>query len=385
VGVGDLEAVEAGGVGGGVRASAPDVDAVVGPQVIGQWHVEEQRVLAVAGRPGDRTRDETPRAARRAREREDELPTGLERLHHPVERAHVEVHPAAPVPIRHADHGGCQDACLGDERAARLGDDLDGVRQGDERIGDRAPERLEPWDRLGVAGGQAAADVEERETQALHARGAHDVAGERDRTRVGARIERLRADVEGEAMWDQPTLPRLDEQRDGRRRIYTELAGERNPARRVRRLETHVHARTRRVCGELLELAARVDSEAVEPELPRTGHVRGWLDRVAVEHAPRIDSERDERLELRQRGDLEARTERVQAGEQRRLGIALHGVVQRDLREGAAKPEVGAFDRLEVEREERARVGKGVERGGRQGLRLGDRERAHARPRSRSS
>ena len=73
--------------------------------------------------------DEPARAARRAGERVDELAPGLERLHHPVEGADVEVDPAAPAPLGDADDRGREHAGLGDERAARLGDHLNRVRQ----------------------------------------------------------------------------------------------------------------------------------------------------------------------------------------------------------------------------------------------------------------
>ena len=58
-----------------------------------------------------------------------ELAACLERLHHPVERADVEVHPAAARALRDADHRRREHAGLGDERAARLGDDLERIWQ----------------------------------------------------------------------------------------------------------------------------------------------------------------------------------------------------------------------------------------------------------------
>ena len=123
----------------------------------------------------------------------------------------------------------------------------------------------------------------------------------------------------------------------------------------------------------------------MQAELPGAGHVRGRLDRIAEEHAPRVDPERDQQLELRERCNLEAGTEGVQVAEQRRLGIALHGVVQGNLREGGAQPEVGAFDRVEVEREVRRRVRERVESLGTQRRRVGHGKGVHARPLSRSS
>ena len=97
--------------------------------------------------------------------------------------------PATAVPIRHADHRGREDAGLGDDRTARLGDHPDRIRQVDKRLGDRATERLERRDRLGVVGREAAADVEQREAQALDAGRPHDVPGQCDPARVGRRIE----------------------------------------------------------------------------------------------------------------------------------------------------------------------------------------------------
>jgi hypothetical protein len=99
------------------------------------------------------------------------------------------VHPATAAPIRHADHGGREDAGLGDERTARLGDDPDRIRQLDERLRHRATERLERRDRLGVVRREAAADVEQCEPKALDAGRAHDIPGQCDAACVRRWVE----------------------------------------------------------------------------------------------------------------------------------------------------------------------------------------------------
>ena len=136
--------------------------------------------------------------------------------------------------------------------------------------------------------------------------------------------------------------------------------------------------------GELLELAARVCREALDPERERAGDLGGRLDRVAVEHVASIDAERGEQPQLGQRRDLEAGAERVQPREQRGLGVALDGVVQADPGQRPAHPRVGALDRVEIEREERRWQAQGVERSRVEPVVHGQ-ERAHVRPRSRSS
>ena len=66
---------------------------------------------------------------------------------------------------------------------------LTGYGSVDERLGDRATERLERRDRLGVVRREAAADIEQREAQTLDAGRPHDVPGQCDPARVGRRIE----------------------------------------------------------------------------------------------------------------------------------------------------------------------------------------------------
>ena len=183
---------------------------------------------------------------------------------------------------------------------------------------------------LGVAGGEAASDIEQLEPQAVDAGGPEDGPGEIDRPPVGTGVERLRADVEREPVRLEPERARLDEQVDGSRRVDPELACERHAAHGIGRVDAHVDAGAGRVLGELRKLAARVCREAIETQGECTRHVRGGFDGIAVEHALRVDPERDEHAQLGQGRDLEPRAEGREPRQQGGLGVALHGVVQAD-------------------------------------------------------
>ena len=69
-----------------------------------------------------------------------------------------------------------------------------------------------------------------------------------------------------------------------------------------------------------------------------------------------VDAERAQQIELGEGGELEAAAQGVEPGQQRRLGVALHGVVDGDAGQRAADVLVGPPGGVEVEHQE----GRGV-------------------------
>ena len=97
-----------------------------------------------------------------------------------------------------------------------------------------------------------------------------------------------------------------------------------------------------------VDAAQLVDAVDHEPfDAPGGGVADGLarLDRVGVEHLRRRHAEREQQVELRRRGDLEARALLDQHLQHARVGIGLDRIVRAHARQGRAEaPRLGAHD-----------------------------------------
>jgi hypothetical protein len=115
-------------------------------------------------------------------------------------------------------------------------------------------------------------------------------------------------------------------------------------------------ARAGGVLGQLGQLRLAVGGEPPHPGPPRLGHVRGRLDRVAEEHAGRVDADLPQRPQLGHRGDLEPAAELVQPAQDPLVRVALHRVVHVHAGQLGGEAEVRGGDPIEVEQEEWGRT-----------------------------
>jgi hypothetical protein len=187
-------------------------------------------------------------------------------------------------------------------------------------------------DRLHMAHGITAAHVEEPRCQPCEAHLPENPLGALYADPPVLRVAALRPHVEG-----HPCQVRFERRRFGDdpidlRRLHPELARERPVAAHVGRLDADVQLRVGLDAVNLAQLLDAVERVPLDALRRRVAYRVAGLHRVAVADLGRRHLELEEDIELRDRGDLEARALVDQDLQHPRIRIGLDGIVRMNAR-----------------------------------------------------
>jgi hypothetical protein len=140
------------------------------------------------------------------------------------------------------------------------------------------------------------------------------------------------------------------------RGVRSELAAERPVAADVGRIDAQVEFGVGLDRVHLPQLVGAVDHEPLDALRRGVDDVVARLQRIGVEHLGRGNAQLEQHVELRDRGDLEARALLDQRAQHARVGIGLHRVVRAHARHDRGKaPRLFAHD-AGIDQEERLLV-----------------------------
>lgn len=271
----------------------------------------------------------------------------------------VEVVPASVGAVARADDPGDERHGWRGDEAARLDDDPHVRRHGRERRADAAGQLAERRDGLVVRDGEAAAEVEQLEPDAVPClQRAHEPQGGVDGPAPRLRRRGLAADMEREPADAQSCGEASLHERGGVLGRHAELRRQVGLRAGVRERQSHEDADVAAgEPGELADLRRAVDDERADAAEVRARDVGHRLHGVRVEAGPDGDAVTFEQVDLAARGDLERGAGRVHRVDDGRMRQRLRREVDAGAGQLAAELVDLRGDAGRVEHEERRAVG----------------------------
>ena len=273
-----------------------------------------------------------------------------------MELADIEIDPAHLVlggTLGDQHHLGLDHAGIADQAAPRLHDGLGDLvaEMPAQRAEDRLAVALELRRLAQIFRRKAAAEIDHVQRDAALGATAEDRGGRSERAVPGLDIVLLRADMERDAVREEPALVRKLQDVGRIVRLAAELARERPLGARAVAMDAADHAAAGSGARNLLDLGLAVDREQRDAQSVGRRDLALLLDRVAVGDAVRGAAGREHRLGLAHRGDVEARAEFDQELEDFGRRVGLHGVEHARVRQRLREGEVVVAHDIDVEHE----------------------------------
>ena len=202
---------------------------------------------------------------------------------------------------------------------------------------DRAAVGLDRGHLLQILGREAAAEIDHGQIDPALGAGAENHRRRFQRVVPGLGAALLRADMERHAIGLEPAALGVLEHVDRHLRIAAEFSRERPLGAGAVEQEPAEHPCRRRDTGDLVDLRLAVHREQPHAERIGARNVTLLLDGVAEGDAVRRGASREHHLDLRDRGGIEAGTQRHEEREQLGRRIGLHRVIHPAVRQRLCK------------------------------------------------
>ena len=220
-----------------------------------------------------------------------------------AEFAHVEVDPAVLVELGllgDENHFADQDAGVADEGASRLDENFGGVVSEIvlQEAGDLLTVELDVLGGGDVVGGEAAAEIEHAQMNALFGQRIEEVAAGGDGVVPLADVTLLRADVERDAVGVEAQFGRLEDKPVDGVGVGPEFARQWPVGAASVGEDAEEDAGSWGVLGDLADVLLGVGGEEPDAAVVGVGDVTRLLDRVAVTHVVGLGAETEHLIQL---------------------------------------------------------------------------------------